>query len=161
MEAARRARGPQAPTGPFPMRTRPSGFTLLELAVVLIVLATIALVAAPQYVELADQNGTLAARAVASAIGNGTRDNAAARAARMPGTVTVEARNVCASTVLQPFAGGGVTLADPAPAAPSASTTHPFLVSGTGDCSGSALAALCTITAPGTGTATATVHCAR
>lgn len=140
---------------------RSSGFTLIELVVVLVVLAILAAIAVPRYLDLGVQSHNSAAQGVAAGISSGTSINFAARAANNASAIVLNSATACTAAVLQPFVTG-VTLTAAAPA-----TDNEFQVGVSGalpqTCAGAATAVTCNITPRGTGVtaAQATVMCAR
>jgi prepilin-type N-terminal cleavage/methylation domain-containing protein len=140
---------------------RHSGFTLIEMVVVLVVLAILAAIAVPRYLDLSVQSHNSAAQGVAAGISSGTSINFAARAAGNASATVVNSTNVCTSAILQPFVTG-VTLTAAAP-----TSDNQFQVGASGalptTCATTATAVTCNITPRGTGVtaAQATVMCAR
>jgi MSHA pilin protein MshA len=140
---------------------RASGFTLIELVVVLVILAVLAAIAVPRFIDLSVQGHNAAAQGVAAGIASGTAINMAARAAGNASATVVNQANVCTSAILQPFVTG-VTLTAVAP-----TTDNQFQVGVSGalptTCATTAASVTCNITPRGTGitAAQATIMCAR
>lgn len=134
-----------------------SGFTLIELVVVMIILSVMAAIALPKFMDMSGEAHDAAANAVAAAVSSGSTLNYAAKAAGTAGAVTLDAADVCTVGLLGNFVSG-VTLVGASP-----TTDKEFQVGGTGDCSGNAVTVTCTILAKGSSStpADAVIACAR
>lgn len=141
-------------------RRSASGFTLIELVVVLVLLSIFAAIAVPRFLDISVEIHHSAAQGVAGSISSGTAINMAARKAGNAAAVQVIAANVCTSVILQPYVTG-VTLTAVVPVGNSQ-----FQVGVSGalptTCAGAATAVTCNVTPSGAGVtpAQATVMCA-
>lgn len=130
-----------------------SGFTLIELVIVIVILGILASVALAKYADLSKEATTAALLGITGNIEAASASNFAARTTGSPNAVAVNLTDVCKRTVVASFMNVGI---------PSTYSMS-FVPAGTfGDCSGSADYVLCSLIAPkGLAVQTFKMYCAR
>ncbi len=128
------------------MKKTQTGFTLIELIVVIVILGILAAVALPKFVDLTGDAEKAAAEGVAGALASATSINFGAKKVGNASATTLNQSNVCTNAILGPLLQGGLPTG--------------YTIGGTGDCSGTAESVTCTVT-KGTQTVNAMIICAR
>lgn len=96
------------------MKSRQTGFTLIELVMVIVIIGVLAAVAIPKFIDLRSEANTAAVQGVAGSLSAAAATNYAARVAsnNAKGVAVVNCQDV--ATALQSYTSGAYTTALPA-----------------------------------------------
>lgn len=84
----------------FLNRERANGFTIFELAMVIVIIGSVASIILPKFIDLSDQAAFAARDNVAAAIASGSLSNFTAKLLKKPGAVAINQANTCNNAVL-------------------------------------------------------------
>lgn len=133
------------------MKKANSGFTLIELVVVIVILGILAAVAVPKFFDLSGEADQAAVSGVAGALSSASSINFAAKKAGSSSAVNISTATVCDSATLGAIMQGGIPSGYTIANAPAPAVTT---------CAGTQESATCTVTKGGK-SANATILCAR